>query len=79
MKFFLLSDNIDTQMGMRLAGIPGVVVHEESEVCKALDEALNDDDIAVILMTDKIMHMIEETVNELKLSRSRPLIVEIPD
>lgn len=79
MKFFLLSDNIDTQMGMRLAGIPGVVVHEESEVRKALDEALKDDDIAVILLTDKIMHMIEETVNELKLSRSRPLIVEIPD
>ena len=23
MKFFLLSDNIDTQMGMRLAGIDG--------------------------------------------------------
>ena len=28
MKFFLISDNIDTQMGMRLAGIDGVVVHE---------------------------------------------------
>ena len=27
MKFYLLSDNIDTQMGMRLAGIEGVVVH----------------------------------------------------
>ena len=30
MKFFLISDNIDTQMGMRLAGIEGVVVHELS-------------------------------------------------
>ena len=28
MKFYLISDNIDTQMGMRLAGIDGVVVHE---------------------------------------------------
>ncbi len=27
MKFYLISDNIDTQMGMRLAGIDGVVVH----------------------------------------------------
>ena len=32
MRFFLLSDNIDTQMGMRLAGIEGVVVHERQEV-----------------------------------------------
>ena len=33
MKFFLISDNIDTQMGMRLAGIEGVVVHERQEGC----------------------------------------------
>ena len=26
MKFYLISDNIDTQMGMRLAGIPGVLL-----------------------------------------------------
>ena len=32
MKFYLISDNIDTQMGMRLAGIDGVVVHEPDEV-----------------------------------------------
>ena len=32
MQFYLISDNIDTQMGMRLAGIKGVVVHEEDEV-----------------------------------------------
>ena len=30
MKFYLLSDNIDTQMGLRLAGIEGVVVHAVS-------------------------------------------------
>jgi len=35
MQFFLISDNIDTQMGMRLAGIRGVVVHEEQEVKNA--------------------------------------------
>ena len=29
MRFYLLSDNIDTQIGMRLAGIDGVVVHEK--------------------------------------------------
>ena len=32
MKFYLISDNVDTLMGMHLAGIDGVVVHEDSEV-----------------------------------------------
>lgn len=32
MKLYLISDNIDTQMGMRLAGVEGVVVHERDEV-----------------------------------------------
>ena len=28
MKFYLISDNIDTQMGMRLAGVEGEVANE---------------------------------------------------
>ena len=39
MQFYLISDNVDTQMGMRLAGIEGVVVHEPDEVKKAVREA----------------------------------------
>lgn len=52
MKFYLISDNIDTQMGMRLAGIDGVVVHEPDEVKRELEKALVDKEIAVILMTE---------------------------
>ena len=66
MKFFLLSDNIDTQMGMRLAGIEGIVIHEREEVLEGLEKAMHDEDIAVVLMTTK-------------LRQRRPLIVEIPD
>ena len=32
MKMFLISDNVDTQTGMRLAGVEGVVVHEREDV-----------------------------------------------
>ena len=79
MKFCLISDNVDTQIGMRRAGIPGVVVHEPEETKAALNEAMKDPDTAVILMTEKLVHLIEGTVNQLKLSCSKPLIVEIPD
>ncbi len=79
MKFFLISDNIDTQMGMRLAGIEGVVAHTESEVNEALDKAFSDEDTAVVLMTEKLVTLCHERVYDLKLNRPRPLIVEIPD
>lgn len=79
MRFYLISDNVDTQLGMRLAGIEGVVVHQESEVRKALEQAMNTDDIAVVLMTERLVSLCPELINELKLNRSRPLIVEIPD
>ncbi len=47
MKFFLISDNVDTKMGIRFAGIEGVVVHQEDEVRSELEKAVNRDDIAV--------------------------------
>ena len=37
MKMYLISDNVDTQTGMRLAGVEGVVVHERDELRQALE------------------------------------------
>ena len=79
MKFFLISDNIDTLMGMRLSGIEGVVVHEKHEVKSALNQALSDSEIAVILITQKLVTESSELVYDLKLNRKTPLIIEIPD
>lgn len=79
MKFYLISDNIDTQMGMRLAGIEGVVAHTEKEVNDALDFAVSDKEIAVVLMTEKLVSLCRGRVYDLKLNCRRPLIVEVPD
>ncbi len=79
MKFFLISDNIDTQMGMRLSGIEGVVVHSPEATEKALDDAMAMEDVGVILMTDHAVKQCRERVYEYKLTRRQPLIVEIPD
>lgn len=79
MKFFLISDNTDTQMGMRIAGVEGVVVHTPDEVNEALDKAAADEDIAVVLMTQKSAALNPERVYDIKLNRRRPLVVEIPD
>ena len=74
MKFFLISDNVDTKMGMRFAGIEGVVVHQEDEVRSELEKAVNRDDIAVILITETLVSLCPDLIN-----RKQPLIVEIPD
>ena len=79
MKFFLISDNIDTQMGMRLAGIEGVVVHERQEVLEVLEKVLHREDVAVILMTTRLVETCPEVISELKLKLEKPLIEEIPD
>ena len=79
MKMYLISDNIDTQMGMRLAGIEGVVVHERQEVLEVLEKVLHREDVAVILMTARLVETCPEVISELKLKLKKPLIEEIPD
>ena len=79
MRMFLISDNVDTLTGMRLAGIDGVFVHEKQEIKQALDEVLSQKDIGIILMTEKLGKEIPEIVDDIKLNRTLPLLLEIPD
>ena len=73
MRFHLISDNVDTQVGMRLAGIDGVVVHEPEEVRRALTDAVNREDVAVILITERLLSLCPEMVYDLKLNRKTSL------
>ena len=53
MKMYLISDNIDTWTGMRLAGVEGAVVHEKEELKAELDKVLADKTIGIVLLTEK--------------------------
>ncbi len=79
MKFFVISDNTDTQMGMRLAGIEGVLAHTSEDVLSELNRAISDPEIGIVLMTTICINACPEIISEYKLKLSRPLIVEIPD
>jgi len=79
MRMFLISDNVDTKVGMRLAGVEGVVVHEKKEVLAEIDKVINDETIGILLITEKLVELFPEKIAELKISISRPLIVSIPD
>ncbi|HIX60258.1 MAG TPA: V-type ATP synthase subunit F [Candidatus Blautia gallistercoris] len=79
MKMFLISDNIDTYTGMRLAGVEGVVVHEREELRQALEETFADKSIGILLLTEKFGREFPELIDEVKLHHKTPLIIEIPD
>ncbi len=79
MKSFLISDNRDTYVGMKLAGIDGVVVHEKEEVLREMKKAMKNEAVGIIIVTEKIVDLAEEEIMQWKLKKARPLIIEVPD
>ncbi|MCI6676534.1 MAG: V-type ATP synthase subunit F [Clostridiales bacterium] len=79
MKMYLISDNVDTFTGMRLAGIEGCVVHTEEELRDALQRSKQDKSIGVLLLTEKFGRDFPELVGSVKKETNQPLIIEIPD
>ena len=72
MKMYLISDNVDTYTGMRLAGVDGVVVHERDELKQALEKVLSDP-------TEKFGQEFPDIIDTFRLERKMPLLIEIPD
>ena len=58
MKMFLISDNVDTYTGLRLAGVEGVVVHGETALRAELERAVQDAGIGIVLLTEKFGRII---------------------
>lgn len=79
MKMYLISDNIDTWTGMRLAGVEGAVVHEKQELKDELDKVLADKEIGIVLLTEKFGRDYPDVVDDVRLNHKLPLFIEIPD
>lgn len=79
MKIYLICDNTDTLVGMRLAGIEGEIVHEREEFTAAVNKALSDKETGILLINEGLCGLDAELVNNIKMKYSKPLIVEVPD
>ena len=79
MKMYLISDNIDTLTGMRLAGVEGAVVHERQELREEIGRVIADKEIGILLLTEKFGKEFPDIIDRNKLECKLPLIVEIPD
>lgn len=79
MRFYLISDNVDTEVGLRLAGIEGEVVNDPAGVAGALDSAIKREDVGIVLITKLLSDMCPGLLVKMKKEHNRPLIIEIPD
>ncbi len=79
MKMYLISDNIDTLTGMRLAGVEGVVVHDREELRTILEDVMHQTEIGIVLLTEKFSRDYPDLINAIKLTYQLPLVIEIPD
>lgn len=79
MKSYFISDNHDTWVGLRLAGLEGVLLHEQTEILAKFKQLLNDPNIGLIIITEKIMDIAPDEIMDYKMKHKTPLIIEIPD
>ncbi len=78
MKTVLIADE-DTVLGFSLAGVPGIIATTEGEIRQAFEEVIRRDDVAILLITERIVNVIRETVDNWIIGGGQPLVVEIPD
>ena len=79
MKMYLISDNVDTYTGMRLAAVDGVGHHEGDELRDALEKVPADKTVGIVVLTEKFGREFPDTIDTFRQERKMPLLVEIPD
>ncbi|MDD4340501.1 MAG: V-type ATP synthase subunit F [Syntrophales bacterium] len=77
MKFFCIGDE-DTVRGFRLAGVAGEAVTTAGRTFEALERVLKQPDCAIVILTTAVADLVRERVEDIRLERDCPLIVEIP-
>ncbi|MDR3291936.1 MAG: V-type ATP synthase subunit F [Methanobrevibacter sp.] len=71
--------DIDTVTGFKLGGVKkGYIVNSDEEAENALTELINNE-ISIIIITEKIADKIREHINKKVGSNVLPMIIEIPD
>ncbi|MEA5074603.1 MAG: V-type ATP synthase subunit F [Eubacterium aggregans] len=79
MKSYIISENRDSFLGMKLAGIQGIYVRDTVDIERAFKGALKNPEIGIIYLTEKAYLKIEDLVLESKRKNLFPLITVIPD
>jgi len=65
-------------LGYSLVGVGGQAATSAAEVNQALDDALENSEVGIILVTEDVAALIEPRMDDLKMHSTVPLVVEIP-
>ncbi len=77
MKIAALCDK-DTATGFLLAGVKKIYIPEDNLV-SLWNKIKDEDDIAILLITEKIAEDLDKYLKDFRARNSVPIIVEIPD
>ena len=78
MRYFIIGDE-DAVLGFGLVGVEGKVVQSATQAGEAFDAVLEQSDIGIIIITERVADLIRPRVDRFIFTSSFPLIVEIPD
>jgi len=78
MRYFAISSDHDTLVGLRLAGIEGALASDKRDVTSLIETVRADETVAVLLVTESCYALCRELIDSIKLSVSRPLVSVIP-
>ncbi|WXG45874.1 MAG: V-type ATP synthase subunit F [Candidatus Atabeyarchaeum deiterrae] len=79
MKVAAIADS-DTIIGLRLAGVrDSYLVESPQQAEEMLRKVLQDQDVGLIILTEKIADKVRDMINDFTSQRTFPVIVEIPD
>jgi len=78
MKYSIIGDE-DTILGFGMVGVSGRVAVNADEAQSAFEAILEDKDVGIIIITERVADMIRLLVDKYMFTVSFPLIVEIPD
>lgn len=78
MKYFVIGDE-DTVLGFGMVGVRGQQAANAEETEQALSTAMENADIGIILINERLAELIRPLVDRFVFTRQFPLILEIPD
>ena len=78
MRYFIIGDE-DAVLGFGLVGVAGAVARSAAQAREAFSAAMEQSDIGIIIITERIADLIRPQVDQFIFTRNFPLILEIPD
>lgn len=79
MRVHLITNDKNLALGLRFCGVSNEIVFDEQNLKKALNSAISDAEIGIILINASLFAICEEHIMRLKLLSRRRIILKIPD